>query len=209
MNVFLEIPPQILWEMSDSVSMASKEAVPHSLETEKCLEVAVSFKTILQRCGHFSMSSMCDCSRFRLFTNEMSVVSLLFVRFGARMQCASSKLADAVDTECHRERCSIIIGKNGHFLKSVHFPLNVGIRLKTVNGQFWRMSISSGLVWMERCSGINTTRFWYLRCMQWRSRRRSACFMNDSGAVAYDDRFIDRPLQRDQGICQKNDAGNL
>ena len=42
------------------------------------------------------------------------------------MQCATSKLADAVDTECHRERCSIIIGKNGPFLKSVPFPLKEG-----------------------------------------------------------------------------------
>ena len=82
------------------------------------------------------MSSICDCSRFRLFTNEMSVVSLLFVRFRTRMQCASSKLADAVDAECHREMRIIRIDKNGHFLKSVHFPLNVGIRLKTVNGEF-------------------------------------------------------------------------
>ena len=31
--------------------------------------------------------------------------------------------------------------------------------------------------------------------------------MIDSGAVVCDDRFVDRPLQRDQGIYEKNDAG--
>ena len=42
------------------------------------------------------------------------------------MQCATSKLADAVDTECHRECCNIRFCKNGRFLKSVPFPLNAG-----------------------------------------------------------------------------------
>ena len=68
------------------------------------------------------------------------------------------------------------------------------------------MTFSSVLVSMERSSYIKSAGFWHLRCMQWRSRRRSACFMIDSGAVACDDRFIDRPLQRDQEICQKNGA---
>ena len=72
------------------------------------------------------MSSLRCCRRFKTLTNEMSAVIVLFVRFGARIQCATSKLADAVDTECHRERCSIIIGKNGPFFKSVPFPLKVG-----------------------------------------------------------------------------------
>ena len=45
--------------------------------------------------------------------------------------------------------------------------------------------------------------------MQWRQRRRSLCFMNDSGAVAWDHRLLDRPLRRDQGIFEKIDAGDL
>ena len=54
----------------------------------------------------------------------MSCVIFLFIRFGTRMQCAASKLADAVDTDCHLEMRIIRIGKNGPFLKSVPFPLN-------------------------------------------------------------------------------------
>ena len=42
------------------------------------------------------------------------------------MQCAASKLADAVDTNCHSEKCNIRIGKNGRFLESVPFPLKAG-----------------------------------------------------------------------------------
>ena len=72
------------------------------------------------------MSSMRDFLSFLMFTNEMSTISLLFMRFGARMQCTTSKLADAVDTKCHREMHIIKIGKNGRFGKSVPFPLNVG-----------------------------------------------------------------------------------
>ena len=56
----------------------------------------------------------------------MSTGMLLFVRFGARMQCAASKLADAVDTDCHREMGMFKIDKNGRFGKSVPFPLKRG-----------------------------------------------------------------------------------
>ena len=79
---------------------------------------------------------MRDSERFTRCAYRMSAVIVLFNRFGARMQCAASKLADAVDTEYQRERCNIRIGKNGRFLKSVPFPLNDEIRRKMVNGEF-------------------------------------------------------------------------
>ena len=42
------------------------------------------------------------------------------------MQCATSKLADAVDTDRCREMDMLIIVRNEPFLKSVPFPLKVG-----------------------------------------------------------------------------------
>ena len=148
----------------------------------------------MQRYGNFSMSSIRHFLRFRRFAKEMSTGFLLFVCFGARMQCATSKLADAVDTECHRERCNIRIGKNGRFLKSVPFPLNGGKSVKSRKSSFLRMCDLRHLVSMERGFCTKSARFWHLWCMQWRSRRRSACFMNDSGAVACDHRHLDRLL---------------
>ena len=56
----------------------------------------------------------------------MSAVIVCFSSFGARIQCAASKLADAVDTYCHREMHICRIGKNGRFGKSVPFPLKAG-----------------------------------------------------------------------------------
>ena len=174
--------------------MAFKEAVPDVLDADSRPEVAFSFGTILQRYGDFSISTIREYWLFRLFTLEMSISSLLFVRFGARMQCATSKLADAVDTDCHRESCIIRIGKNGPFLKSVPFPLNDGKSVKCRKSSFLRMSDVRRLVSMERGFWTKSARFWHLWCMQWRWRRRSACFMNDSGAVACDERLLDRLL---------------
>ena len=148
----------------------------------------------MQRYGDFSMSTIREYWLFRLFTHEMSISSLLFVRFRARMQCATSKLADAVDTDCHRESCIIRIGKNGRFLKSVPFPLNGGKSVKSRKSSFLRMCDLRHLVSMERGFCTKSARFWHLWCMQWRSRRRSACFMNDSGAVACVHRHLDRLL---------------
>ena len=58
------------------------------------------------------------------------------------MQCAASKLADAVDTECHRESCIIIICKNGRFVESVPFPLKVGRGVyMELKGRKWKVSV--------------------------------------------------------------------
>ena len=81
------------------MSTAFKEAVPDVSDADSRTKVAFSFGTILQRYGDFSMLSILDCLRFRIFTNETSAVTLLFMSFRARMQRATSKLTDAIDTE--------------------------------------------------------------------------------------------------------------
>ena len=68
------------------MSMASKEAVPHALDTEFCSEVACILENDFVRFGELSMSSLCDWMRFKRCTNEMSCCIVLFVRFGARMK---------------------------------------------------------------------------------------------------------------------------
>ena len=68
------------------------------------------------------------------------------------MQCAASKLADAVDTECHRESCIIRIGKNERFLKSVPFPLKAG---RAVIMEFQGMKELKGRKESRRCLGMN------------------------------------------------------
>ena len=81
------------------MSMASKEAVADVLDGDFRPEVAVSFGTILQRLGRFSISSSRDFLRLTTLAYEMSAVVALFTCFGPRMQRATSKLADAIDTE--------------------------------------------------------------------------------------------------------------
>ena len=67
------------------------------------------------------------------------------------MQCAASKLADAVDTECHREMHMIRICKNGRFLKSVPFPLKAG---RAVIMEFEGMKELKGRKESRRCLGM-------------------------------------------------------
>ena len=155
------------------------------------------------------MSSMRDFLSFSTFKNEMSICSLLFVSFGARMQCATSKLADAVDTECHRERSIIRIGKNWRFLKSVPFPLKAGRAVivefegrKELKGREERKG-SLGMKDVER-----SVRKRCARTVPWGKCWKTVIFACKSGK-SLDGRMFDRAFPIDQGIFGKMDAGDL